>query len=127
MVLVPMAIRVLIVDDQPRLLKGLRELLSTHSEWSVCGEASDGLDAVDKAKSLRPDLIIMDISMPVMDGVEATQINRREVPTATVLVLSQNDPEILARQAVAADAHGFVSKSELFGNLLTTMKRVVAA
>ena len=122
-----MAIRVLIVDDQPHLLKGLRELLSTNSEWSVCGEATDGLDAVKKAKSLCPDLIIMDISMPVMDGVEATQIIRREVPTARVLILSQNDPEILARQAVAAAAHGFVSKSELLGNLLTTMKRVVAA
>ena len=121
-----MPIRVLIVDDQPRLLKGLRELLSTNSEWSVCGEASDGLDAVDKAKSLRPDLIIMDISMPAMDGVEATQIIRREVPTAKVLVLSQNDPEILARQAAAADAHGFVEKTELFGNLLATMKSVLA-
>ena len=121
-----MAIRVPIVDDQPRLLKGLRELVSTNSEWSVCGEASDGLDAVDKAKSLRPDLIIMDISMPVMDGVEATQIIRREVPTAKVLVLSQNDPEILARQAAAADAHGFVAKTELFGNLLATMKCVLA-
>ncbi|HEV2396583.1 MAG TPA: response regulator transcription factor, partial [Candidatus Sulfotelmatobacter sp.] len=100
---------------------------STHSEWSVCGEASDGLDALEKAKSLCPDLIIMDISMPVMDGVEATQIIRREVPTAKVLVLSQNDPGILARQAAAADAHGFLSKSELFRDLLTTMKRVVAA
>lgn len=120
-----MAFRVLIVDDQAPLLHGLRALVHS-AEWSVCGEAMDGLEAVEKAKSLRPDLIIMDISMPRMDGVEATQIIRKEVPEAKVVVLSQNDPDILARQATAANAHGFVSKSDISEQLLELMKRIVA-
>jgi DNA-binding NarL/FixJ family response regulator len=121
-----MAHRVLIVDDQASLLERLRALLSS-AEWSVCGAAMDGLEAVEKAKSLRPDVIIMDISMPRMDGVEATRLIRKEVPEAKVLVLSQNDPEILARQAAAANAHGFISKSDISEHLLALMKRIVAA
>lgn len=120
------AYRVLIVDDQARLLQGLRALLSS-AEWSVCGEAMDGLEAIEKAKSLRPDLIIMDISMPRMDGVEATQIIRKQVPDTKVLILSQNDPDILARQAAAANAHGFMSKSDVSEHLLELMNRIVAA
>ena len=120
------AYRVLIVDDQARLLRLLRALLSS-PEWSVCGEAMDGLDAVEKAKSLRPDLIIMDISMPRMDGVEATQIIRKEVPETKVLILSQNAPEVLARQAAAANAHGYVSKSDVSERLLILMNSIVAA
>lgn len=87
----------------------------------------DGFEAVEKAKSLQPDVVIMDISMPRMDGVEASKIIREEVPEAKVLILSQNDPEILARQAAAANAHGFVSKSDVAERLLVLMKRIVAA
>lgn len=87
----------------------------------------DGLEAVEKAKLLRPDLIIMDISMPRMDGVQATQIIRKLVPEAKVLIFSQHDPNILARLATAADAHGFISKSDATGHLLELMKRIVAA
>lgn len=121
-----MAQRVLIVDDQAKLLDALRAVLHS-SGWSVCGEAMDGLEAVEKAKQLRPDLIIMDISMPRMGGVEATQIIRKELPDAKVLILSQNEPEILARQAAAATAHGFISKSDVSEHLLELMKRIVAA
>ena len=121
-----MAYRVLIVDDQAILLRGFRALLSS-SEWSVCGEAMDGLEAVEKAKSLRPDLIIMDISMPRMDGVEATQIIRKEVPETKILMVSQNAPEMLARQAADANAHGYISKSDVSEHLLALMRSIVAA
>jgi DNA-binding NarL/FixJ family response regulator len=121
-----MPYRVLIVDDQARLLRSLRTLLGS-AEWTVCGEAMDGLEAVEKAKATRPDLIIMDISMPRMDGIEATQIIRKEVPEAKVLVLSQNDPAILARQAAVANAHGFISKSDAPAHLLKAMKTIIAA
>src|SRR5579864_8771823 len=75
-----MAGQILIVDDHAFVRRGLRALLSTRPEWSVCGEAADGLEAVEKAKALRPDVVLMDISMPRMSGIEASRIIRREVP-----------------------------------------------
>ena len=85
------------------------------------------MEAIEKANELRPNLIIMDISMPRMSGVEATQVIRREVPDAKVLILSQNAPEILASQAAAAGAHGFISKSEVSAHLLTLIEKMLAA
>jgi two-component system, NarL family, response regulator NreC len=119
--------RILIVDDQPIVRQALRALLSSANEWRVCGEAVDGLEAVEKANALQPDLIIMDISMPRLNGIEAAQIIRREVPDAKVLIVSQNAPEILASEAAVADAHGFMSKNDVAAHLLTLMKRIIAA
>jgi DNA-binding NarL/FixJ family response regulator len=82
-----MLLRILIVDDQARVRDGVRSLLSSATDWMVCGEAVDGLEAIEKANELRPNLIIMDISMPRMSGVEATQVILREVPDAKVLIL----------------------------------------
>ncbi len=122
-----MPYRVLIVDDQADVRTGLRSLLSSGEDWMVCGEAVHGFDAIEKARALRPDLIIMDVSMPRMNGIEATQVIRREVPNAKVLILSQNDPEILASQAATASAHGFMSKNDIAAHLETLMKRIIAA
>jgi len=68
------SLRILIVDDHEIVRRGVRTLLSSRRDWVVCGEAEDGLEAVEKAKILRPDLVLMDIYMPRMDGVEATRI-----------------------------------------------------
>ena len=105
--------KILIVDDHQAVRTAVRSLLSSHSEWTICGEAVDGLEAVEKARSLRPDLILMDVSMPRMDGVEATRIVRHDVPEADVIIVSQNDPGLVSRQASAVGAQGFVSKSDL--------------
>ena len=121
-----MAQRLLIVDDQATVRQGLRSLLSS-TEWQVCGEAIDGLEAIQKAKSLKPNLIIMDISMPRMGGIEATQIIRKEVPEAKILIVSQDDPTIGADLARTAKAHGFVSKTEAAQHLLETIQRITAA
>src|SRR2546430_3268188 len=85
---------ILIVDDYETVRGGVRSLLSSRRDWVVCGEAEDGLEAVEKAKSLRPDVVLMDISMPRMNGVEATRIIRREVPESKVIIVSQNDPAV---------------------------------
>jgi PAS domain S-box-containing protein len=120
------SLRILIVDDQRPVLDGVRSLLSSRAEWLVCGEASDGVEAVEKAKTLRPDVVLMDISMPRMDGLKATRIIRREVPDSIVVLVSQNDSNLVARQAGEVDACGYVAKSDLSQQLLPTVDRVVA-
>lgn len=117
-------LRILIVDDHEAVRSGLRTLLSS-SEWIISGEACDGLEAVEKTKSMRPDLVLMDISMPRMDGIAATRIIRQEVPEAEVIMISQNDPKLVARQARDANARGYVSKSELGQSLLPMIHKWV--
>ena len=120
------SLRILIVDDYETVRRGVRSLLSSRRDWAVCGEAGDGLEAVDKAKSLRPDVVLMDISMPRMNGVEATKIIRREVPESKVIIVSQNDPTVVSRQAAEIGAGGYVNKADLARDLLPAVECVVA-
>ena len=120
-----MSVRVLLVDDNEAVVRELRSLLSLNPRWLVCGEGINGVEAVEKARSLRPDLILMDISMPQMNGIEATRIIRREVPESAVILISQNDPIIVSRQAAESGANGYLAKVDLALNLVTVMNRVV--
>jgi PAS domain S-box-containing protein len=119
-------LRILIVDDDEVVLQGIRSLLSDRTEWEVCGEAKDGLEAVDQVKNLRPDLVLMDVSMPRMDGIQATRIIRREMPASAVIIVSQNDPGVVAVQAAEVDAGGYVDKNKLSRDLLPAIERVAA-
>ena len=103
-------IRILIVDDHKAVRRGIRSLLSARAEWAVCGEASDGLEAVEKTKRLRPNVVLMDVNMPRMDGVQATKIIRQEVPEADIVLISQNDASVVRRQASEIGARGFIAK-----------------
>jgi PAS domain S-box-containing protein len=120
-----MSVRILIVDDQVSVRNGIRSLLSTREDWTVCGEASDGLEAIEKAKTLNPDLILMDVSMPRMNGLEATRILQHEVPQSKVVIVSQNDPALVGIQAREAGASAHVAKHALFGTLLPVLEGLI--
>ena len=117
-------LRILIVDDHEPVRSGVRSLLNC-SECTICGEACDGVEAIEKARSIRPDLVIMDISMPRMDGVAATRVIRAEIPETEVIIISQNDPRIVASQAAEVRAFGSVPKSELGRALLPLIRMVI--
>jgi PAS domain S-box-containing protein len=119
------SVRILIVDDHEAVRQGMRSLLLARTDWVVCGEAKDGIEAVEKAKNLRPDVVLMDMSMPNMDGAEATRIIRREVPISEVIIVSQNEPEVVSRQAAEIDASGYVAKSNMSRDLLPAVDKIV--
>jgi len=106
-------LRILIADDHALVRRSLRSLLLTHSNWDVCGEAVDGQDAVDKAKELRPDVVLLDVSMPRMTGLQAVPIIRLEVPESQILIVTQHDSNELSRHATEVGAQGFVVKSDV--------------
>lgn len=118
-------VRILIVDDNQTIRRGIRALVSSHPGWVVSGEAADGLEAIEKTKELRPDAILMDISMPRMNGIEATRVILREEPDSKIIVVSQNDPTIGSRQASEIGALGYVAKSEISRTLVPTITRVI--
>ena len=119
------SLRILIVDDHEVVRRGLRSLLSSRPDWEICGEAADGRTAVEKANVLRPDVILMDISMPEMTGTQAAKIIHKELPETQVVIISQNEPEITKRQAAEAGAAGYVAKSDLSRDLLATIEKLM--
>jgi DNA-binding NarL/FixJ family response regulator len=106
------AFRILVADDHEVVRKGLIALLEQQPEWQVCGEACNGREAVEKAKQLMPDVIIMDISMPGLNGLEATRQIVKANPAARVLILSLHDSEQVVRNVLDAGARGFLMKSD---------------
>lgn len=118
-------LRILIIDDHEAVRCGLRLLLAARADWMVCGEAVDGLDAIEKSKALRPDLVLMNISTPRMDGVEAIRIIRKEAPRPEVIIVSQNDLAIISRQVATIDSFGYVAKANLYRDLLPAVDGAV--
>ncbi len=117
-------IRILMVDDHALMRDGIGALLGLHDDIEIVGEASEGKEAIKKARELAPDVIIMDIAMPGMDGLEATRRIRKENPKMKVLVLTQHDTREYILSAIKAGAVGYVPKRALGSELVAAIRTV---
>lgn len=106
------SLRILIADDHAVVRAGLRTLLESRSGWEVCAEAADGRDAVEKAAKLKPDIAVLDIGMPLLNGVEATRRIRSSSPTTEILILTMHQSDDLVQQVVEAGARGYILKDD---------------
>lgn len=117
-------LRILIADDHSILRRGVRAILEEHEGWEICGEASDGQDAVELAMRLHPDLCVLDLSMPRLNGIEATRQIRAALPTTEVVVLTVHESEDLPRSILAAGARGYVLKADVPQDLTAAVDSV---
>jgi LuxR family maltose regulon positive regulatory protein len=117
--------RVLIVDDHAVIRRGVQGILSTYPEWDLCGEADNGQDAIRLAGELAPEVVIMDVSMPGMNGLEATRIIHDVLPETKVLLLTLHSSSEFVRSAFRAGARGYVLKSDAESELVRALNVVI--
>jgi DNA-binding NarL/FixJ family response regulator len=118
------ALRILVADDHEVVRRGVRALLEAQPQWTVCGEATDGREAVEKTKELTPDVVVLDIAMPKLNGLDATRLIRKEAPRVEVLILTMHHSEKFVGELLAAGARGYVLKSDAGRDLVDAVKAV---
>ena len=121
-----MSIRILIADDHTVVRAGLRALLNAEPEFIVVGEAEDGNSALQLAQDLQPDVIILDISMPQLNGIQATQAIKTKLSQARILILTLHEDEVLLRQAFDSGASGYIVKRAVEAELVSAIRTVMA-
>jgi len=119
-----MKLRILLADDHEIVRRGLCALLQKHEGWEVCGEAMDGREAVEKARELKPDVVIVDIGMPNLNGLDATRRLLQYDPDSKVIVLTVTDADQVIREALDAGARGFVLKSDAARDLVSAVEAI---
>ncbi|HSC46298.1 MAG TPA: response regulator transcription factor [Candidatus Acidoferrum sp.] len=117
-------LRVVVADDHEVVRKGLRSILEEQPGWEVTGEASDGREAVDKVKSLRPDVSVVDVGMPGLNGLEATRQMLRNDPQTRVLILTMHESDPLIREVLDAGARGYLLKSDASRDLVSAVDAI---
>jgi DNA-binding NarL/FixJ family response regulator len=116
------AFRILIADDHEIVRRGIRALLEPHPGWEVCGEAQDGREAVEQTKTLKADLVLLDIGMPNLNGLDAARQILASSPLTRVLVLTIHDSEQIVREVLAVGARGFLLKSDAGHDLVSAVE-----
>ena len=117
-------IRILLADDHDLMRQGIRSMLESHPNLEVCAEAKDGIEAADKALEYRPDVVILDVTMPKMNGLEASRRITKQLPETQVLIFTIHDSEDMIRETLDAGAHGYVLKSEAPTHLAAAVEAV---
>lgn len=117
--------RILIADDHEMVRQGLRTVLEKHPGWVVCGEAATGREAVAQTAELQPDVLVLDFTMPELNGLEVTRQVRAAQPDTEVLILTMHESAQLAREILAAGARGFVFKSDAGRTLVTAIEHLL--
>lgn len=115
-------LRILVADDHEVVRRGVVAMLSAHANWEICGEAVDGRDAVEKAKQLRPDILIVDLGMPNLNGLEAARQISRLDPRQRILILTITDTEQAVSEVLKAGAQGYLLKSDAARDLVTAVE-----
>jgi len=118
--------RIVVADDHDLIRHGLRRILESRPGWEICGEAATGADALRLAAERRPDVVIMDISLPDVDGIQVTREIRELLPATQVLILTMHESSQLVEEAVAAGASGYVIKSDAGSRLVTALERLAS-
>src|SRR5882762_859412 len=119
-----MPLRILVADDHHVVRTGLRTLLETEKGWEVCAEAGNGREAVEKVREHKPDVAVLDISMPLLNGGEATRQIRKLSPGTEVLILTMHESESLIQEALAAGARGYILKDDADRSLIAAVSSV---
>lgn len=120
--------RFLVVDDAPEIRRLVSEVIRLRNQgWRVVGDASNGREGIEQARTEQPDIVLLDISMPVMDGLEALPLVREAAPTAIVVILTGFPSSAARDSAMEAGAHGFMEKDELVEQLVPRLEGLLAA
>lgn len=115
-------LRILIADDHEVARRGIRALLESHPGWEVCGEASDGRETIEMANRMKPDIFLLDIGMPNLNGLEAARQILAASPDAAILILTMHDTDQMVREVLRAGARGFVLKSDAGRDLVAAVE-----
>jgi len=116
---------ILLVDDNPAIRMALRKFLEDHTDYEVCGEAADGLEAIEKAARLQPDLIVLDLSMPRMDGVEAARELKQRMPQVPLILFTMHAAALAQSDAAMAGFDAIISKTEGLQTLIDTVESLL--
>ena len=115
----------MVVDDNPAIRRALKNILEFTHEWVVCGEGVDGRDGIEKARELHPDLIVLDVSMPVMNGLEAARVLHHIMPQVPLILCSLHTDEVLRKEAINAGVNAVVSKAQNIQSLIDRARELL--